>query len=146
MHRKLIPDVVKDQTLHHLSPTATVGEAARLMAQHHMGAVLVCAERRLLGIFTERDVTTRVVAAGRDVDATPLSEVMTPDPDTVAPDATVREALDLMNDRGYRHLPIVEDGEVRGIVSIRDLYAAVKRQLEEEVREREAFIHGTGYG
>ena len=146
MHRKLIPDVVKDQTLHHLSPSATVGEAARLMARHHMGAVLICADRRLLGIFTERDVTTRVVAPGRDVEATPLSEVMTPDPDTIAPDATVLEALDLMNARGYRHLPIALDDNVLGIVSIRDLYAAVKRQLEEEVREREAFIHGAGYG
>ncbi|MGQ9365616.1 CBS domain-containing protein [Azospirillum sp. ST 5-10] len=143
--RKIIPDVIKDQTLVCLPPDASVGEAVQRMAQHRIAAVLVTEGTVLKGIFTERDLTVRVVAAGRDAAATPLSAVMTADPDTLGPDAPASEALDLMERHRYRHLPVVQDGNVVGIVSVRDLYSEVRHHLEEEIKEREAFIFGSQF-
>ena len=146
MHRKVVPDIVDQQKIEVLSASTSVRDAARNMAERHIGAVLIGQDRRLQGIFTERDVLTRVVARGLDPDTTPLEKVMTPDPDTVGPDDMAVEVLERMRASGYRHLPIVEEGEVIGIVSIRDLYAAIKRELEEDLQQREAFIFDTGYG
>ena len=146
MSAKIIPDVVRDQKIHSLAETGTARDAAKLMAEVHISAVLVAAGDKLLGIVTERDLTARIVAAGADPDTTPLSEIMTRNPDTLTPGATPLEALEMMRERGYRHLPLVEDGRMAGMVSIRDLYAAAKAQLEEDVRQREAFIFDTGYG
>jgi CBS domain-containing protein len=143
---KIIPDVVENQALYKVPPTATVCDAAKVMAASRVSAVLVTEGERLVGIFTERDLTVRVVAAGRDPKETHLMEVMTPRPDTLKPDDSPMDALDLMRRRHYRHLPVVEGGRTVGMVSIRDLYAFVKDQLEKDVRQREAFIFDTGYG
>jgi CBS domain-containing protein len=142
MHRKIVPDIVDKQTLTKLAPETLVREAARIMAERHIGAVLVTVNGRLEGIFTERDVLNRVVALGRDPDTLRISEVMTRNPDTVGPDATALDTLILMQTKGYRHLPVLDDGELVGIVSVRDLFSAVKRELEEDIQEREAFIFG----
>ncbi|CAO3441678.1 CBS domain [Azospirillum argentinense] len=153
-NRKLIPDVIKDQQLVCLPPEASVRDAAVLMAERRVAALLVTQDRpkggrSLRGIFTERDLAARVVAAGRDPAATRLSEVMTASPDTLGPDARAYEALDLMERHHYRHLPVTADGEsdgtVMGIVSIRDLFAVVRAHLEDEIRDREAFIFGSNY-
>lgn len=146
MQRRIVPDLVSNQTLASLPPTATVRDAVRVMAERHIGAVLVAIDGRLQGIFTERDVLTRVVAAGLDPGDTALGGVMTPNPDTVGPGDTAFEALRRMSERGYRHLPVVDDDEMVGIVSIRDLYAAVNKDLAEDLQQREAFIFDTGYG
>jgi CBS domain-containing protein len=146
MAAKIIPDVVENQALYKLPPTATVRDAAKLMATNRVSAILVTEGDRLVGIFTERDLTVRVVAEGRDPIATRLVEVMTTRPDTLAPDDSPMNALELMRIRRYRHLPVVEDGRIVGMVSIRDLYAVVKQQLELDVRQREAFIFDTAYG
>ncbi|HEY0836601.1 MAG TPA: CBS domain-containing protein [Azospirillum sp.] len=144
-NRKLMPDVITEQTLTCLTADAGVREAARIMTERRIAAVLVTEGRRLVGIFTERDLTTRVVAAGRDPDTTRLSEVMTADPDTLGPDAPAGEALALMERHRYRHLPVVRDGDVVGIVSIRDLFAVVRAHLEDELKDRDAFIFGSQY-
>ncbi len=143
---KIIPDVVNEQTLYKLPPSALVREAAKIMGGNKVSAILVTEDDRLVGIFTERDLTARVVAIGLDPDRTALSQVMTPRPDVLAPDDSPLNALELMRLRRYRHLPVVDQGRIVGMVSIRDLYAVVKKQLEHEVREREAFIFDTGYG
>ncbi|WP_119167292.1 CBS domain-containing protein [Algihabitans albus] len=147
MNRRIMPDVIAPgQQLSMLSPDATVTEAVRLMRDRHIGAVLILEGQKLRGIFTERDVLTRVVAQERDPATTPVSDVMTPDPDTVAPDDTAIDALDRMSTQGYRHLPVVASERVVAIVSIRDLYAAVRRSLERDLRERDAYIFGESYG
>ena len=147
MQRKIIPDVVRDQKITLLPPTAMVMDAVRLMAMKHVGAVIVGLDHRIEGIFTERDLLMRVVARGLDPDTTPVLRVMTRDPETVSPDQDALDALNRMNDRGFRHLPVVDgDSRVVGIVSIRDLNAIVRRELEAELQERDAFIHDTGYG
>jgi CBS domain-containing protein len=133
MLRRLSPDVVHDQDLLKLPPTATVRTAARQMQRRHVGAVLVTDEGdRLCGIFTERDVVHRVVAAGRDPDRTRLAAVMTANPSPISPDATALEALRQMHDGGYRHLPIVKDDRLVGIVSRRDFYGLEKARINEE--------------
>ena len=146
MQRRIVPDLVSNQTLASLPPSATVRDAARVMTERHIGAVLIAVDGRLQGIFTERDVLARVVAAGLDPDDTVLGGVMTPNPDTVAPNDTALEALRKMSNRGYRHLPVLDGERVVGIVSIRDLYAAANSELAEDLQQREAFIFDTGYG
>ncbi len=146
MHCKVVPDIVDQQKIELLADSTTVRDAARNMAERHIGAVLIGSGGRLEGIFTERDLLIRVVARGLDPDITPLSAVMTADPDTVGPDDLASLALERMRTSGYRHVPVVEDDAVVGIVSLRDLYAAAKRELEEDLQQREAFIFDTGYG
>jgi CBS domain-containing protein len=146
MQRKIMPDVVRDQELSFAAPATTVTEAARLMARRQIGALMVMEGDRLAGIVTERDIAGRVVAVGADPATTSVGEIMTRDPDTLAPSDTADHALKMMSARGYRHLPVVADGRVLGMVSVRDLFDAVLHELEDEIGERDAFIHGTGAG
>jgi CBS domain-containing protein len=146
MTGKIVPDIVENQTLYTLGPAATCRDAAKMMEANKISAVLIVADDLLVGIVTERDLTAKVLAASLDPDVTRLEAVMTPDPDVLAPGDTPSNALELMRDRGFHHLPIVDKDEIVGIVSIRDLYAATKRQLEEDIRQRESFIFDTGYG
>ncbi len=112
----------------------TVVRAAKLIAARKIGAVMVVDGERLVGIFTERDLAVRVVARDLDVGATTLGEVMTADPFTVAPDQPFGYALNLMHERGFRHLPVVEHGKPIGIVSAR---SAMDPALEEFVTEQQ---------
>jgi CBS domain-containing protein len=143
MHRSIVPDLIAErQTLTTFSADVTVRQAAKAMAERHIGAVLITANGKLEGIFTERDVLNRVVAPGKDPETVKVGDVMTRNPDTVSPDATALDTLIRMQTKGYRHLPVVDDGELVGIISVRDLFNAVKRELEEDIQEREAFIFG----
>ena len=119
MSQRSIAQLIKRQVIH-LAPSASVREAAQLMSENHIGALLVMDEGRLVGIFTERDVLNRVVAVGRNPDSTPLSEVMTRDLVVLGPQAEATLALHVMNEVGLRHLPVVENDEVYGIISLRD--------------------------
>ncbi len=132
MLRKIIPDVIRDQEPVHLGDGATVREAAKLMRLRNIGSMLVMEQGRLDGIMTERDVVQRVVAAGRDPDETRLEEVMTRNPDTIGPEATAIDALRLMQDGGYRHLPVVDKGRVLAVVSRRDFLGTEQARLDEE--------------
>ena len=139
--------MVKEQYLDTLNPADSVMDAVNLMSERKIGAVIIVDNSaRLAGIFTERDLVNRVVAQGLDATTVPLSKVMTADPDTLAPNDSAMDALDLMSARRYRHLPVVDGDTVIGMVSIRDLFNVVKAQLEEDVREREKFIFGSDYG
>ena len=135
MLRRLIPDVVHDQDLLKLPASATVREAAIEMRARHVGAVLITApDGRLEGIFTERDVVTRVVADDKNPTNTTLAEVMTPNPSTIEPNRTAIEALRRMHDGGYRHLPIVSSGQLVGIVSRRDFWGIEKARVDDETK------------
>jgi len=112
--------ILAGQTPITATKTATVVEAARLMKQHVIGALLVVDQSRLIGIFTERDALFRVLAAGLDPESTRLADVMTADPQTIHPDEPFLRALRIMYQGGFRHLPVVEDGRPFGIVSVRD--------------------------
>ena len=146
MTDKIIPDVISNQKLQTLAPDATVREAANIMGTNRISAILVLENDSLIGIVTERDMTAKVLAGGLDPNITQISNVMTPNPDCLSPDDAPNSALELMSERGYRHLPVLDGQNVVGMLSIRDLYAYVKNQLEEDVRQRDAFMFDTGYG
>ncbi|GGF48839.1 signal transduction protein [Aliidongia dinghuensis] len=145
MGRKIVPDLVQNQVLTILAPGLSVREAAKAMADRNIGAVLVAEAGRLKGICTERDVAHRVVAKGRDPDRTTIAEIMTADPAVVSPDETPATALDMMRRIGCRHLPVMDGDRIAGMLSIRDLYAAIQAELEEDLRLRDDFIMGSGY-
>lgn len=130
---RTMSDLVRNQNPLMLPPEATVMEAARHMRDRGVGAVLIAeGDANLVGIFTGRDAVARVLAEGRDPGATTLAEVMTPDPDTMAPHHTAIEALRLMQDARCRHLPIVHEGRVVGIVSRGDFRGFEQDRLDEE--------------
>ncbi len=147
MQRRIIPGVIDGkQKLCTISPDATVTEAAKLMRTRYVAAVLVTEGDRLAGIVTERDVTYRVTAEGRDASQVRVREIMTDKPRTIGPEDTAGEALQLMRDGHFRHLPVVQDGRVVGMVSLRDLYEAVRASLEEDLQNAASFIQGEAYG
>jgi CBS domain-containing protein len=116
-----------------VAPADSVRAATKLMVDHQIGAVVIMENDRLVSIFTERDLAFRVVAKGLDPDTTAVGDVATVHPDTLRPGATSREALKLMRNGHYRHLPVLEQGRVVGMVSIRDLYQTVMRNLEDDL-------------
>jgi len=126
-------ELVRNQNPLVLPPTATAKEACRSMRDRRVGAVLVVETGgKLVGVFTGRDAVCRVLAEGKDPAATRLSEVMTPKPTTIAPRSTAIEALRLMADRGFRHLPVVDAGKVLGMVSKGDFRGLEQDRLDEE--------------
>ena len=138
MFSQRIRNVMERKKLLIATPETTVSQAARLMAAKNVGAILVVESERLVGMFTERDVLVRVVAQGRDIQSTRLSEVMTPGPRTVEPDKSYGSALLLMFEYGFRHMPVVESGKVIGIISTRN---ALDPDLEEFVAEAQRRKH-----
>jgi len=110
----------------------TVREAASLMAERGVGAILVIQDKKLVGIFTERDIVFRVVARGMETSGTRLGDVMTRNPKTIAPDKAYGVAMLTMHENGFRHLPVIENGTPVGIVSSR---SALDPDLEEFVSE-----------
>jgi len=133
-----IGSLIEPRKLVVAAPDTKVSEAAALMQEGQVGAVLVVEAGRLVGIFTERDAVYRVMAAGRDPRGTLLREVMTPDPLTVAPEETFGYALLLMHEKGFRHAPVVVDGRPIGVVSARH---ALDPDLEEFAAEAERRKH-----
>jgi CBS domain-containing protein len=126
-------DMVRHQDPLTLPPGATVREACRSMRDRRVGAVLVTGDdRRLLGIFTGRDAIHRVLAEGKSAARTELSAVTTHNPTTMPSGKTAIEALRLMEDGRYRHLPIVDDGKVVGIASRFDFSGLELDRLDEE--------------
>lgn len=132
MLRKLVPDVVHDQRLLELPPQATVREAAQRMARRKVRSTLVMEEGKLLGIFTGTDLISRVVAVGRDPNKTLLQKVMTKDPETIPAQESAIEALRRMQRGHFRHLPVVDNGKVVGILSRRDFYGFEVDEIERE--------------
>ena len=115
----------KGGEIRHIAPDATVFEAIAAMARWGIGALLVVADGRLLGILTERDYARKVILQGRSSHDTRASEIMTPSPITVTLDFTVDDCMRIMTNHRVRHLPVVEDGALKGIVSIGDLVNAI---------------------
>lgn len=126
MHNS-IRDMVRDQSVAMIKAHISVREAARLMGQRQISALFVVGDAgEVSGVVTERDVT-RMVANGRDAERTRVLEVMTKDPIAISPEAKPMEALRLMRDRGFRHLPVVDAaGVLIGVLSVRDLLTLVE--------------------
>ena len=146
MYRKIVPDVISGQTIQKVAPSDSVRATAQLMRERKIAAVLVMEGSRLVGIITERDMTARVIAAGQNPETTLARDIMTRNPDTLSPDDRASDAIRLMRERNYRHLPVVDGANVVGMVSVRDLYAVYNTELEQDLKHREAYIYGETYG
>ena len=137
MSHRPIRTIIERQKILTAPSTTMVRDAARLMTEHKTGALLVCDNARLVGIFTERDALCRVTARDLDPKTTPLSEVMTPDPQTIHPDKPLGHALHMMYEGGFRNVPVVENGRPVGMVSARDALGPELKQFVAEIDERE---------
>ena len=126
--------LVKDRRVYSVEATRTVLEAARYMMEHNVGAVPVLRNGELAGILSERDIMNRVVAVGRTPGTTAVSEVMTANPKSISVDETIDNCLFLMREFGFRHLPITDGKQLKGLVSLRDILLRYVSQKEAEAR------------
>ena len=125
----------KQTSIHSVAPGISVSECICRMNEHKIGAMLVMENDKLLGIFTERDAITRVLGAGLDPAAAKVSEVMSKNPTCVAPSITLDEAMGIITNQRFRHLPVVQDGKVLGMVSSGDLTHRLVEDQSGEIRE-----------
>lgn len=123
-----------------IRPEAVVLDAIRLMAEHGTGSVLVMRGGTLLGILSERDYARKVALKGRASATTPVSDIMSSPVVTVDPDTTVQHCMQLMTERRFRHLAVVEHGKVIGVVSIGDLVKALLELQQNEIAQLQQYI------
>jgi CBS domain-containing protein len=131
----------KGRAIFSIGPDGPVLEAVRLMAEHHVGALVVMKGDQLVGIVSERDYARKVVLKGRASAETPVSQIMSSPVVTVTLNSSVQECMQLMTARHLRHLPVVEAGKVIGMVSIGDLVKAVMEEQKQTIEQLESYIH-----
>jgi CBS domain-containing protein len=131
----------KGRALFSIEPEDPVLEAIRMMAERHVGALLVMRGTELAGILSERDYARKVVLLGRSSAETPVWQIMTSPVITVSPDNSVQDCMRLMTDRRIRHLPVVDGGRVVGMISIGDLVKAVIEEQQQTIAQLETYIH-----
>ena len=133
---------VVDRELYSAKPTETVAEVTRRMAELAIGAIVVIAEGRLQGVFSERDVMIRVVIESLDPETTQVAQVMTTDVVSIAEDVSLEFAMETMRLNQCRHLPVMRGDEVVGFLSMRDLMNFELARKTEELNRMRAYIHG----
>jgi CBS domain-containing protein len=132
---------LKGRALFSIQPEDPVLEAIRMMADRHVGALLVMRGTELAGIVSERDYARKVVLLGRASAETPVWQIMSSPVITVSPDNTVQDCMRLMTERRIRHLPVMEDGRVIGMISIGDLVKAVIEEQQQTIEQLQSYIH-----
>ncbi|MGE4528851.1 MAG: CBS domain-containing protein [Rhodospirillaceae bacterium] len=137
-----IASVLADRVFFTLPSTVTAREAAQFLADKEIGAITIVDDGRLVGVLSERDLVFRIIAGGADADRVRVADIMTRDPITVQAAETLSSALATMRDRKIRHLPVMDGAALVGMMSIRDVFAAMKNELEHDLTEREAMIFG----
>lgn len=133
---------VKGHRVWSVAPSSTVLDALRLMAEKDIGALAVLDGSSLVGIFSERDYARKIILEGRSSSTTAVSEVMTSKVAVVDPSRTVEEAMALMTDKRLRHLPVVAEGKLAGIVSIGDLVKGIISEQSFVIAQLEDYIYG----
>lgn len=131
----------KGRSIYAVEPEDPVLEAIRLMADHRVGALLVMKADELQGIVSERDYARKVILMGRSSADTPVSQIMSSPVLTVTLKQTVQECMQLMTERRLRHLPVLDEGKVIGMISIGDLVAAVIEEQKQTIEQLESYIH-----
>jgi len=138
-----ICDLIKNQETYRADAGQTVLDVAKAMAARNIGVATVIRDGVLVGIFYERDLMKRVEVDGRQADSTQVGEVMTSDPLVVSPEETPENCMLLMRRHGFRHLPICDGKQLRGLVSLRDLMLHDLNEKDHEVRMMRAYIQAS---
>lgn len=128
-----------------IGPRASAYEALEMMADKNVGALLVIHEGRLIGIFSERDYARKVILKGKSSKSTTVEELMSRSPVTVAPDAALHDCMSLMTQHRVRHLPVMRDNVLVGVLSIGDVVKAIMAEQEEAIEDLENYIAGGEY-
>jgi CBS domain-containing protein len=131
----------KGRALYAVTPEDPVLEAIRLMAERHVGALLVMQGEELVGIVSERDYARKVILLGRSSHDTPVSQIMSSPVHTVSSDKSIEDCMRIMTERRIRHLPVVERNRVVGVISIGDLVKAVIQAQQQTIEQLESYIH-----
>lgn len=126
-----------------VTPENVVIEALNLMAEKNIGAVLVMDGDRLIGIFSERDYARKGIIQGRKAKSTPVTEVMTANVFTVSPDMDIEDCMQLFSDKRIRHLPVLFDDKIVGMLSIGDIVSAIMAEQKDHISFLEQYISGT---
>ncbi len=130
----------KGHNVWHVSPDACVYEAIELMAEKHVGALMVVKGSELVGVVSERDYARKVILQGKASKQTPVSEIMSSPAISLAPEQTVEDAMRLMTDKRIRHLPVVEDGQILGVLSIGDLVRWMMSAQQQTISQLHNYI------
>jgi len=125
-----------------IDPSASVFDALRLMADKNIGALVVVDDPKVVGIFSERDYARRVVLEGKFSKETPVRDIMTSDVFSVTPDRTVKECMKFMTEGHFRHLPVISEGRLIGLISIGDAVKAVLSDQNFMIEQLQNFIGG----
>jgi CBS domain-containing protein len=133
---------LKGHKVFSVTPDTAVIDAIRVMAEKHVGALLVMEGPRMAGIISERDYARKVVLLGRSSESTPVRDIMTAAVRTIEPEDTVDDAMRLMTEHRIRHLPVLEGAKVIGIVSIGDLVKSVIEEQRHTIEELQSYIQG----
>ena len=131
----------KGRQVFSIAPTAAVLDAIRMMAEHHVGALLVMQGDALSGIVSERDYARKVILMGRSSADTPVRDIMSAPVITVQPETAVEQCMKIMTDQRVRHLPVIDGGRVVGMVSIGDLVKVVIAEQQQQIEQLESYIH-----
>jgi CBS domain-containing protein len=131
----------KGRVIHSVAPEAPVLDAIRLMAEHGVGALLVMQGDELLGVVSERDYARKVILKGRSSNDTAVREIMSSPVQTVRADQSVHDCMRIMSEHRFRHLPVVDDDGVIGVLSIGDLVRAVVEEQQKTIADLEQYIH-----
>lgn len=136
---------VKGSDVWSVAPNATIRSALEVMAEKDIGALLVVEDKKVRGIFSERDYAREVLKKEVTLD-TPVSAVMTADVITITPEHTIEDCMQLMTKHRIRHLPVLDNGRLCGVISIGDVVKTTINDRENMIRSLEHYIEGTGYG
>jgi CBS domain-containing protein len=139
---KTVKHMLQNKPPRVISVTSTISvlEALQVMMENNISALLVIEGGNLLGIFTERDYARKIILMGRSSRETPIGDVMTANPHTVAPSDTSEYCMQLMTERHFRHLPVVENGEVAGIISIGDAVKSIIEEQQQTISQLQHYI------
>jgi CBS domain-containing protein len=135
-----VSSLLNNRETYHVEADQLVIGVVNMMVEHNIGAVAVMRHGELVGLFSERDLMKRVVHESRDPRTTTVAQVMTRDLITVSPDRSLEDCLELMRGRGFRHLPVCQGRQLRGVISLRDLLAHAVMEKDGEVQMMRAYI------
>ena len=141
---KLVKHILdsKENAIWHITPDESVLDAIKLMAEKKIGALLVMENEKLVGIISERDYARKVILQGKSSKQTPVSEIMTANVHRILPEQTVEDCMEIMTEKRFRHLPVLEGENVIGVISIGDLVKAIIAEQQFTIEQLEGYIAG----